>query len=212
MQRSDLQEVLGASTGGSRDGALFVRNGGEDGELGVAVLVQVHDGSDVAAAVAVVRRRPDGNDVLGFEVILEPFVDELMGPSNETQTVDVVELFQGISSHSVRRVRFGQPLKRPYHQTATLLLSVRPPMCPHPPDHSTRDHRKHLHEESPELELRRGPGQGCGFLDSNHRVRREPCRQQPPLVGGSRILDNRLSRLMRCRTLSDIPRRSRRLG
>lgn len=51
--------------------SLVVGNCGEDAELGVDVLVDCHDGCNIAAAVAVVRSRPHSdNRVLG-EVVLK---------------------------------------------------------------------------------------------------------------------------------------------
>ena len=48
----------------------MVRYSTEDLKLLLEVFAEVHDGSDVAAAVAVVWRRPDGDDVLVLEVVL----------------------------------------------------------------------------------------------------------------------------------------------
>ena len=67
---SRLKEIVVAAAGGGRDGALVLGHGGEDGEARVEVLVQVHDGGDVAAAVAVVGRGPDRHDGFVFEMPL----------------------------------------------------------------------------------------------------------------------------------------------
>ncbi len=99
---SDLQEVLGSATSGCGNGTLIVGNGREDSELRIDVLIHIHDGRDVTAAIAVIRCRPNRNDILSLEVILESFIDELMGASNKTQTVDVIELSNMISSNSIR--------------------------------------------------------------------------------------------------------------
>lgn len=48
----------------------MVRYSTEDLKLLLEVFAEVHDGSDVAAAVAVIWRRPDGDDVLVLEVVL----------------------------------------------------------------------------------------------------------------------------------------------
>ena len=53
----------------------MIRHGREDGKVRLQILAQGHDTSDVSAAVTVVRRRPDGYDVLVLEVILVAFVD-----------------------------------------------------------------------------------------------------------------------------------------
>ena len=65
-----LKEILGAPPGGGRDCALIVGHGGEDGEAGVEVFAEVHDGGDVAAAVAVVWGAPYCDDGFVFEVPL----------------------------------------------------------------------------------------------------------------------------------------------
>ena len=49
-----LQEVLSATSPPSWDSTLVIRNSAEDLEFWLEVLAQVHDGSDVSAAVAVV--------------------------------------------------------------------------------------------------------------------------------------------------------------
>lgn len=45
-------------------------NSREYGELGLQVFSKIHDGGDVAAAVAVVRSAPNGNDGFVFKVPL----------------------------------------------------------------------------------------------------------------------------------------------
>ena len=67
-----LQEILRPSSRSHRHSALVVRNGAEDGEAGVEVFAEVHDGGDVAAAVAVVWGGPDSDD--GFVVKVPLFV------------------------------------------------------------------------------------------------------------------------------------------
>ena len=57
----------------------MIGNSTEDLEFWLEVLAQVHDGSDVSAAVAVVRSGPDGDDVLVLEMVLVALVDELVG-------------------------------------------------------------------------------------------------------------------------------------
>lgn len=70
----------------------MIRHGAENREIRLEVLVQGHDGRDVAAPVAVVWRRPDGHDVLVVKVVFVALVDELVGACDELQAVDVVEL------------------------------------------------------------------------------------------------------------------------
>jgi len=64
----------------------------ENLEIWLEILAEGHDGRDVAAAVAVVGRGPDGDNFLGLEVVLVAFVDELVGAGDELKVVDVVEL------------------------------------------------------------------------------------------------------------------------
>jgi hypothetical protein len=52
-------------------------------EFRLQILAQVHDRRDVSAAVAVVGRGPDGDDVFVLEVVLVAFVDKLVGTCNE---------------------------------------------------------------------------------------------------------------------------------
>lgn len=77
-----LEEVLSATTGGRRNSTLIVGNGGEDCKFRIHVLTHVHNGRDVTTAIAVVGRRPDRNNIFGLEVVLEPFIDELMRASD----------------------------------------------------------------------------------------------------------------------------------
>jgi hypothetical protein len=61
----------------------MIRYGAENLEVGLQVLAERHDGRHIAAAVAVVGRRPDGDDFLRLEVVFVAFVDQLMGAGNE---------------------------------------------------------------------------------------------------------------------------------
>lgn len=72
----------------------MIGHSAEDLELGLLrqILAVSHDGRDVAAAVAVVRRRPHRHDILGCKVVFEALVDELVGAGYELQVVYVVEL------------------------------------------------------------------------------------------------------------------------
>lgn len=65
-----LQKVLSPAASASGDGAAVVGDGAEDLEFLLEVLAEVHDGGDVAAAIAVVGCGPDGDDVFVFEVVL----------------------------------------------------------------------------------------------------------------------------------------------
>lgn len=70
----------------------MIRHGRKDLKFWLEVLAQIHNGGDVSAAVAVVWRGPDGDDVFVFEVVFVAFVDELVGAGDELEAVYVVEL------------------------------------------------------------------------------------------------------------------------
>ena len=104
-----LQEVLSACSSPCRHSTAVVGDSAEDGELRVQVFVNAHYRGNIAAAIAVVWRRPHCDHVLILEVILAckvsrfflkrdlrayfvSFVDQLMGSGDQSQTVDLVEL------------------------------------------------------------------------------------------------------------------------
>lgn len=72
----------------------MVRNSREDLELRLEILTEIHDRSNIAAAVTVVGGGPDRHDILVFEMVLVAFVDQLMRSCNQLEAVDVVELGQ----------------------------------------------------------------------------------------------------------------------
>ena len=65
-----LQEIFGAAIGRRWNVTVSLGNGRENGELWLQVRSKVHDGGDVAAAVAVIGGAPDGDDGLVFKVPL----------------------------------------------------------------------------------------------------------------------------------------------
>ena len=65
-----LQEVIVGASATGRDGTLILGNRAEDAELGVKIFADVHDRSNIAAAIAVVRSRPNSDNGLLGEVIL----------------------------------------------------------------------------------------------------------------------------------------------
>lgn len=87
-----LQEILSSALPTGRDSSPVIGNGAEDLKVRVQVFSQGHYACDIAAAVAVVRRGPDRDDVLRCEVVFVSFVDELMCSCDELKVVDVVEL------------------------------------------------------------------------------------------------------------------------
>jgi len=75
----------------------MIRHRREDLELWLQVLAQVHNGRNVSAAVAVVGRRPDSDDILVFEMVLVALIDQLMSTGDKLQAIDVIELGCGQS-------------------------------------------------------------------------------------------------------------------
>lgn len=55
-------------------------------------IAQCHYTRDISAAVTVVGRAPYGNYCAVFKVPFEALIDKLVGPRNELDVVDVVEL------------------------------------------------------------------------------------------------------------------------
>lgn len=105
-----LEEVFASAAATCRDSSLVLRDGREDGKLGIEVLSHIHDGGDITAAVAVIWSRPDGNNRLLREMVLYAvrisftfllkivlsylitLVYKLMGTGNELKSIDLVEL------------------------------------------------------------------------------------------------------------------------
>ena len=95
---------FGSTTGSSQeigyngliiDGALgLVLDRVERLERVLEVLVDLEHGRNVATSVAIVGRRPDGDQVLVLEPELVALHDELMGASNEADAINVIE-FRG---------------------------------------------------------------------------------------------------------------------
>jgi len=87
-----------------------IRHGAEDGKVRLQILAQCHDTRHVTTSVAVVWRRPDGDDVLVLEVVLVAFVDKLMCACYQLEAVDVVELWMSVWT----RLRWIRESKRTY--------------------------------------------------------------------------------------------------
>lgn len=68
--RIDLQKVIASSPTSRGHSTLVLRDGAEDTEFRLETFANVHDGRDIAAAVAVVGRRPDGDDGFLSEMVL----------------------------------------------------------------------------------------------------------------------------------------------
>jgi hypothetical protein len=66
----------------------------EDLEVVLDLFINLHDRGDVTASVAVVRSRPDGDEVRILKPEFKSVHDQLMGTGNHIQSVNVVE-FRG---------------------------------------------------------------------------------------------------------------------
>ena len=75
----------------ARHAPALLRRRLEDGELSLEVLVELEDGGDVATAVAVVWRRPDGQHGLA-KVPLVALHDKLVRATDHLNVVRLVEL------------------------------------------------------------------------------------------------------------------------
>ena len=64
----------------------------EDLEVALHVVVNVEDGSDVTATIAVVGSGPHGDKVRILEPVLEAVHDKLMSSGHKFQVVDVIVL------------------------------------------------------------------------------------------------------------------------
>ena len=65
-----LKEIVVAAAGGSWHTALVVGHCGENGESGLDILSEIHDGGNIATAVTVVRGTPYGDDGFVLKVPL----------------------------------------------------------------------------------------------------------------------------------------------
>ena len=63
----------------------------ENVESLIKLLIDIQNRSNVTASVAVVRSRPDRNEVLVFKPILEAIHDKLMRSSNQGDVIDMIE-------------------------------------------------------------------------------------------------------------------------
>lgn len=91
------QEIRCGRPGG--DDPFRVRHSSEELWLPCVGVFEDHDGGDVATAVAVVGGRPHGDQLL-IKHELIAFVDELVGPADELQVVDVNKLEKNTQTHT----------------------------------------------------------------------------------------------------------------
>jgi hypothetical protein len=110
-------------------------------ETAFAFAVEDHDGSDVAASVAVIGSAPHRDQVL-IKVVFVAFHDELMCSCDEREIVDMIELSVSLRMREggeierdrmgrVRRMKDGNrgvPPRLLYRQITILLHGVRRPM------------------------------------------------------------------------------------
>ena len=81
-------------------------NGAENREMGIQVLAQGHDGRNIPTPVTVIRRGPDGYNVVVLKVVLlmlaeevrlppthlVALIDQLVGSGYQRKTVYVIKL------------------------------------------------------------------------------------------------------------------------
>mmetsp|Transcript_67384 Transcript_67384/g.140410 ORF Transcript_67384/g.140410 Transcript_67384/m.140410 type:complete len:256 (-) Transcript_67384:555-1322(-) len=91
LPRACSQEVVGDG-GPRRHRLLRLRDLVEEEEIAVKVLVELEDGGNVSATVAVVGRRPDRYEVLLGEHVLEALLHKLVSAAHKLQSVHLAEL------------------------------------------------------------------------------------------------------------------------
>jgi hypothetical protein len=112
--RHQLQKVVASAATPSWNRTLVFGNGTEDAEFRAEIFANVHDRCNIAAAITVVRCRPDRNNRLlgevvlqklaygvqeeGIETYLVAFVNELMSTSDKLQTIDMIEFGRNLVS------------------------------------------------------------------------------------------------------------------
>lgn len=89
----NLQKVFTTSRSRRRHVSLIIADGAEKFECRFEVLANFADGRQIAAAVAVVWRTPDCDDVLFGEVVFVAFVHQLMSSCDEAKIVDMTKFF-----------------------------------------------------------------------------------------------------------------------
>lgn len=105
-----LKEVFASAAAACRNGTLVLWDGREDGKLWIEIFSDIHNGGHITAAIAVIGRRPDGNNRLLLEMILHgvrirftfmsrtvlsyliTLIDKLMSTSNKFKSINLVKL------------------------------------------------------------------------------------------------------------------------
>lgn len=86
-----LQEVFTAARPRLGHMSLIVADCTEQLECGFKVVSNLTDGGQVTASVTIIRRTPDGHDVLVGEVVFVSLVDKLVSSSDQGEVIDVTE-------------------------------------------------------------------------------------------------------------------------
>lgn len=93
-----LEEVVGSTASDMWFASLWGRV--ELQERVIEGVVQFHDGSHVAAAVAIVGRRKDGHHIV-IVAPIEALHHQLMGASDQSEAVGVIERLGNVMAKSV---------------------------------------------------------------------------------------------------------------
>lgn len=80
--------------------ALILRRRFEDGETSIEIFVQLKNGSDIPAAIAIVRRGPNRQDRF-VEVPFIAFHDQLMRSTNQINIIGLIELRNDITAKQI---------------------------------------------------------------------------------------------------------------
>lgn len=91
----------------------------EDVECSFQLIIHIQNGSHISASVAVVGGRPNGNQVLVSEPVLEAVHNKLMGPGDQGNVIDVVELGGDLGAKEPSGASWG-------HSPGFNVLRIRP--------------------------------------------------------------------------------------
>lgn len=97
MQVSETDNLYKVGHGGALGNDLTrIGHSVENLKVSVELVVQFQDTGHVAAAVAIVGRRPHGDEVLAGEHVLVSLLHQLVGSANKLQAVHPAELVRDL--------------------------------------------------------------------------------------------------------------------